>query len=150
MSAKTDELMVRENSLPLGCPVAVLLDFAGKKGKTDEVLTVVASLSCALVEQKCAHYIAWYDRLGQDVARMRVAAEEDVYRFLLMFYMEAQKSGADAGDLRAMYREKYWMENIVAEITVNGRLELWRDDIFCRKIDGHRLERELKDVEVVV
>lgn len=36
LSAKEDELMVRENSLPMGCPVVILLDISGGQKETEK------------------------------------------------------------------------------------------------------------------
>ena len=194
MSAKTEELMVRENSLPLGCPVVLLVDLADWSVRADEVLTLAASISYALVEQKCPHYAAWYDRVERDVVRLRVDEEEDLYQFLLMMCMKMEKvqpqmrergarskmqklhgkqnrirqqknsehrkdsrdgkndrkHGRDPLTLRAMYREKYRMEHAVTEITVNRRLEIWRNDTLYRKLDKHRLPEKIEDVELIV
>lgn len=36
LSAKEDELIVRENSLPMGCPVVILLDISGGQKETEK------------------------------------------------------------------------------------------------------------------
>lgn len=153
LSAKEDELIVRENSMPLGCPVALLLDLGGTIREADGVLTVAASISCALVEQKCAHYIAWYDEQEGDMVRMRVAGEEEVYQFLLQLYMEdvrRQRVRPNIEEIGHMYREKYRMECAAEEISISRNLELKSGERICVKIDGQRLEQALSEVELVV
>lgn len=196
MSAKTDELMVREKSLPRGCPVVLLVDLADCSIgiRSDEALTLAASISLALVKQKCPHYAAWYDRVERDVVRLRVDEEEDLYQFLLMMCMEVSgnrskeesgkmlnhllaskkrknsagnlkmsgrsmkdgavkhngKYGRNTPALRTMYREKYRIEHVVTEITVNQKLEVWKDDTLCRKFDRRRFQEKISDMELVV
>ena len=155
MSAKTEELMVRENSLPLGCPVVVMFDAVRKSREMDSILTVAASVSCALIDQKCAHFMAWYDEKISDVVRMRIDEEEQLYQFLLAFYMEEgretlgrKKPPADG--IESLYREKYRMEQVVEKVRIDRNLELWVGDGLIRRMNGRKLARELEDVEIVV
>ena len=80
LSAKEDELMVRENSLPMGCPVVILLDISGGQKETgkqrNHFFEMVISISFGLVEKQCPHYIAWYDEKEHDLIRVRVDTEE--------------------------------------------------------------------------
>ena len=151
MSAKTQELMVRENSLPLGCPVVLLVDLEGRsiRGGGDAAFTLAASISFALLEQKCSHYVAWYDRVKRDVVRLRVDEEEDLYRFLLMICIEAGRAKQKVS-LLDMYREKYRMEDAVTEIIVNQKPEIWKGDTLCWKLQDRRLQERIGEVELVV
>lgn len=174
LSAKTEELMVRENSLPLGCPVVILLDLSGRnirnpKKRADSFLTVVSSLSCGLVEQKCAHYIAWYGSRRKDIVRMRVDHEEDVYSVLMALLTErigenfgtrtgkglradAALSAAGTGtlDVREQYREKYRAETAVTVLMLNLKLEIYTGDVRYTVLAGYDVERELSEVEFIV
>ena len=71
LSARTDELMVKENSLPKACAVAIAADFRGiKKGRqADSFMKLLVSLSFSLMDQKCSHYVAWYDTSINDIVR---------------------------------------------------------------------------------
>lgn len=151
ISAKTEELMVRENSLPLGCAVVLFVDMAGRSMRAghDAVLTLAASISFALVEQKCPHYAAWYDRVERDVVRIRVDEEEDLYQFLRLVCMVAV-GGSKLPTLREMYHEKYRMEDSVTEITVNQKSEIWMNDTFYWKPENSRLSERIGEVELVV
>lgn len=149
MSARMDELMVKENSLPLGCPVVLLFDRTTDEAEMDGILTVTATISCALVEQKCAHYIAWFDGMTGDVTRMRVDAEEDLYQFLLIYYME-EKKGKRVEDLDRLYQEKYRLEHVVERIYISRNLELKVGDNVSRKLHRRKLAEELQNVEIIV
>lgn len=161
LSAKEEELIVRENSLPLGCSVVLLLDLLGRVEETDGVLTVAAAISCALVEQKCAHYIAWYDRQERDIVRMRIYQEEELYLFFLQLYMEdtgkmrgtkgrGQKISGGIEKIAELYREKYRMELAPSEISVSRKLEIKSGEEIQFKIDRRRMEQALSEVEFVV
>lgn len=87
LSARTDELMVKENSLPKACAVAIVADLRGiKKGRqADAFMKLLVSLSFSLMDQKCPHYVAWYDTAINDIVRARVDDEEGFYIFLNSF-----------------------------------------------------------------
>lgn len=139
LSAKEDELMVKENSLPLGCPVVILLELQSNPGilsaerRLAQFFETVLSLSFALMEQKCSHYIAWFSHREQDVVRVRVDKEEKVYYALLMLYGSLQNTAAKRGrnrwvrehmgaagrhGIRELYQEKYRGETWITEIRV--------------------------------
>lgn len=166
MSAKEDELMVREISLPPGCPVVLLLDFTvrgsiGKKCENaDALLTFAASISSALIGQNCVHYIAWYSGRERDIVRMRVDSEEMVYLFLLTFYEEyrtdtgnkemMQKGRKTEEGTADLYHEKYRTEMVVTEICANQNLEITSQGVPYLHLHGRDLKKELEEVEFVV
>ncbi|MBD5555273.1 MAG: DUF58 domain-containing protein [Roseburia sp.] len=156
LSAKTEELMVRENSLPLGCPVVILLDLEGRnirysQKQMDDFLTVISSLSCGLVEQKCAHHIAWYSSRRKDIVRMRVDKEEDVYGVLTVLLAEQMPAaGVSMPDVREQYREKYRAETAVTVLTMNLRSEIYNGDTLYAIIAERSVEQGLREVEFIV
>lgn len=87
LSARTDELMVKENSLPKACAVAIVADLRGIKKcrQADAFMKLLVSLSFSLMDQKCSHYVAWYDTAINDIVRARVDDEEGFYIFLNSF-----------------------------------------------------------------
>ena len=90
LTAKTDEMMVREQSLPLGCPVDFYLDLyqpAGHHGrkhetKRDSYLQIIASISHSLVLEGCRHHVIWFDSQRNDICRYRIEKEENIYEML--------------------------------------------------------------------
>ena len=121
LSAKEDELMVRENSLPMGCPVVILLDISGGQKETEKqrnhFFEMVISISFGLVEKQCPHYIAWYDEKEHDLIRVRVDKEERVYYFILLLYGAVQSR--EKMDIALLYQEKYRGETAVTKIEMN-------------------------------
>ena len=48
-------------------------------------MKLLVSLSFSLMDQKCSHYVAWYDTAINDIVRARVDDEEGFYIFLNSF-----------------------------------------------------------------
>ncbi|MEY8332543.1 DUF58 domain-containing protein [Lachnospiraceae bacterium 47-T17] len=129
LTAKTQELMVREHSLPKGCPIILLL--GGQDGRQqgaqhDRFLQLAASLSFALVDAECPHIVSWHDG-GQKLVRTRVDSEEDFYEWQL-FYMEGAFGKRDAGgSLEERYRQDYRGEPFLHCLRLDGDLKLYLD-----------------------
>lgn len=160
LSAKEEELMVRENSLPLGGPVIVLLDMrkeprksiqkgAGRLSRQSleyrmaQFYGIVLSLSFALMEQRCIHYIAWYTQREQDVVRVRVDREEKVYLALLLLYGSLRDTGnGQEQNIRQLYQDKYKGETWITEILVSIYATV--------QLNGETVEEELSKTELRV
>ena len=139
MSAKTEELMVRESSQPLSCPVVVFLDITGRKKRKGNFYGLVLSISYSLVLAHCPHYIAWYSSREKDVIRVRVADEESLYLFLLTLYEE--KAEKKEQDVKSLYCEKYKGDFWVTDLSVDLEGTVKRKEQLIEKPE---------DVEIVV
>ena len=134
LSARTDELMVKENSLPKACAVAIVADLRGiKKGRqADAFMKLLVSLSFSLMDQKCSHYVAWYDTAINDIVRARVDDEEGFYIFLNSFLKIKPDTKNDA---LFLYEEKYRAERLVCLLSVDGRLQIKRGEEIVGRAD---------------
>ena len=165
LSVRSDSLIVRENSRPLGAPVVLYVEPAAPGGRkkavtADAQFAVAASVSLALAEQGCAHYIAWYDRVSGDVARMRADCGEDMYRAMMAMYEgvvrcrylsgRRRREDVEAAGLRERYLDKYRGEQVVTEISVSREAVLAVNGVCCRRMDLRKLEEELSGVELIV
>lgn len=152
MSAKMDELMVRENKLPRGCGVVLLLDAGNgkktKEQKTEAFLQLGASISFCLLEEKCPHYIAWYSGKENQIVRIRVEKEEDFYLFLMQYF--AEKPGVCEANLRDEYRRKYRMETYVTDLYLNRELRIEKNGEFLTKLSDASLEKECEKLDLIV
>lgn len=91
LSAKGDELMVRDYKNVLSCPVLLFLDLRKLQGqkrkeilhRREELFTVLLSLSVTMIRKQCSHYVIWYDTKEKDVLRFRMEKEEDLYSLLI-------------------------------------------------------------------
>jgi len=149
MSAKVDELMVRENRQPIGCPVVLFLDFREKRKQMDAFLTIAAAVSFALLDRKCAHYATWYSGREEDVLRLRIDDEETFYLFLMLLYEEKKRENGKF-DLVEGYKEKYKAEPFVTGIIFHPDLTVTVGESDTKVFTSEKLEQELSGVEFVV
>ncbi|MCI8639906.1 MAG: DUF58 domain-containing protein [Coprococcus sp.] len=85
LSAKEDELMVKENGFPQGCVVLlwIRLPYAYTDSASfHRLLEQAASLSITLLEEKCIHMAAWFEEKSGRVIKWRVDAAEAVYEWI--------------------------------------------------------------------
>lgn len=163
LSAKTDELMVCERSLPLGCPVVFYLNLFqqsirgrwdpwnyGQSAKRDSFLRIAASLSYAMVREGCRHYIIWYDTKNEDVQRYRIEKEEDVYEMLIQLGRLSTYSKEIA--LEELYRQKYHETQAVTKLELTIDLVLYQNEEKLIKYDKReeKLEQQLGEQEIIV
>lgn len=121
LSAKADELLVKERGKPLGCVVLIWLNlkesgeqiFNKKKGKKKlaknemfmNLLETASSLSLSLLEEKCVHMVAWYEPANQRVKKKKVSKEEHIYELLnRMLFVEPYQNDESA---RNQYEETF-------------------------------------------
>ncbi len=168
LSAKAEELMVRENSQPLGCPVVLLADAAGIErfgiSGMEHFLQTVYSVSFLLVEQKCPHYIAWECGKDREIRRVRVQNEEGIYLFLMDFFASGQaerkriflkrEKGKETEvlpeNLRGRYREKYRAETYITDVAVDGSLEVSVNGAFVGRLGNGTFEADCEKLELIV
>lgn len=130
LTAKTNELMVKEHSQPKGCPVVLLLGAqAGHEGdeQFDRFLQIAASLSFALVDAECPHIVSWYDGGEEQAVRTRVDDEADFYEWQL-YYMESASTTKDAcADIEECYMQAYHREPLLHRLRLTADLKLYVD-----------------------
>lgn len=142
LSARLDELFVREDSLAKACPVVFLLRYVNEKQKNAEranaYLVILASISFSLMDSGCPHYAAWYSSSRQDVVRVRVDDEESLYQFLSLYLEETFAGGKT--DLLEAYQEKYRGENYLHLLELDERLCLRKngEQIAAYQVAGWR------------
>lgn len=146
LSAKTDGLVVRVDSMPRGCPVAILADPGGRV--EDALMQCVASLSFSLLEWECPHYVAWYSGYRQDVTRMRVDSEESFYEALL--HLMREQGSRNSPDIGRCYREKYSGEPVLHCVRVGAAPCFQVDMQDPLYLDRTELERELGKLELLL
>lgn len=151
LSAKSDDLMVREHSLPKGCGIVLLLGTKGMEKQDpvqrDRFLQIAASVSFALMDVQCPHIVSWYDEANEDLVRMRVDDADGFYEWQ-MRYLAARMKG-HAVDVQARYGKKYANEPCLHRICVEPGLQLYLDGkrwhTFSKK---GSLEKELGDLRL--
>ena len=152
LSARLDDLLVREDSLPKACPVVFLLRYVKEKQrkaeKVNAYLVILASISFSLMDSGCPHYAAWYSSSRQDVVRVRVDNEESLYQFLSCYLEETFESSKT--DLLEAYEEKYRGEHYLHLLELDEQLRLYknREQIAAYHIQGW--QEKLNGLELVL
>lgn len=80
LSARENTLYIKEFSYPLGAAVVVLLEEDGlRHGVDGTFMEAVVSVLTALFEQECAYYVAWKKKEEDELTRVLVRKEEELY-----------------------------------------------------------------------
>lgn len=154
MSAKADELMTKEYSLPRGCSVLFLLDFRGINGKIgsarrmDCFIEAAASIMFAMTEQECHYYVYWYEDGLSQGERMLVQDEEQLYdvigRMLLAKPFEGDYDLLEA--YRAEYREAAF--SVVLKFGLD--LKLWKNSALEKEFTEGALGEQFAEFELEI
>ncbi len=152
LTAKQEELMVKEHSLPKSCPVILILDVksAGgrKKKKLLSFIEAAASLSYSMMDAGCPHYIVWYDGVEKDVVRIRIDDEESLFCFIGLL-MKAG-FGKTKEDLLERYKERYRTEPYVWALSLNEKLVLKKNGELLTQYTEKNLEKTLSGAEIIL
>ncbi len=97
LSARLDQLMIRENSLPRACPIVLFLK--------DAIPEEYAALSFSLMDAGCPHYVCWQSVSHSELLRARVDDEESFYGALTEYMRDGDLSCSL--DLEEEYAGKY-------------------------------------------
>lgn len=151
MTAKQDELMVKEHLLPKSCPVVFFLDYhpikKSKKNKREtSYLEAAVSISFSMMDAGCSHYIVWYDRDENDIIRLRVDDEESLFCFMDMLMKVKWEMPKE--DSVQRYKEKYRNEPYVWTISLDENLILKRNDEIMIQLSEKDLENSLSKLEL--
>ena len=149
LSARTEELYLKEFSFPLGAAVVVLLSRKEEDrfpAKNTVFLNLAASVGHALVEESCRVYAVWKERESQIFRRFLVKDEETFYDWLLAL-SSTRVSDLDVLD-EAMYRYEFF-EPYRKAVRISGDLSircgeedtLWfHENTFVQELSGTVLE----------
>lgn len=129
LSARTDDLMVKEYSLPIGCAVVLFLDMSYQPengyGYLDEFIEAGIAISQGLLESGCEHYIVWFDKKSQDIERLEIKEKDDCY--LLIEKIFSAEPYTEEVVMEEIYREKYRGETWYTQLLLNLKKELWKN-----------------------
>lgn len=151
LSARMDELMVKESSLPKACPVVILLDYRYQRrgaGNTGSFLEIGAALSFSLMDAGCPHYVAWYEEQTKEVTRIRVDDEESFYLFFSYYLKEQGRKPPE--NLLDCYDEKYRAEHYLYSLHLTGTLSLYKNKERICRFKNENLRQQLGGLEIVL
>ncbi len=153
LSAKSDTLLVREDSQPSACPLVFCLDNWIRKKKYSRnrpknYLSVAASIVFSLMDMQCPHYVAWYSESIQDIVRIRVDDEESYYMFLTSYMYDCYTKAPM--ETQQLYREKYRYDHPVFWMYFTTNMELTMNDSLLARIDGSDWKDRLEKLEIIL
>lgn len=146
LSAKAEELMVKEFGYPKACPVTILA-IPPESGEVSDFLELVVSLSFSILCANCCHYVCWYQNGRQDLVRFRIDDTESFYLFLNRF-MEEKLVKAEG--METLYQQKYRSEPKLHLLTVEGDLTVKRGDYVIGKGKRGQIRRFVEQTELVL
>lgn len=150
LSARTDDLMVKEYSLPTGNPVVFFWDMQyvpeEDVGYLDEYIEAALAISQGLLEVGCEHYAAWFDKNRQDMDRIAVKEAEDLY--LLTERIFSSGPYTEEVLMEELYREKYRGETWHTQLMLNLKKELWKNGELELELNGQA--RDILENEIIL
>lgn len=151
MSAKQDEIMVKEHSFPKACPIILFLDYhVNKKAKKNTLayIEAVTSISFSLIDAGCPHYVVWYDLDEMDIKRVRVDNEESLFYFIELLMKVKFETSKEA--IIDRYKEKYRHEPYVWTLSIDENLVLKKGEEIYVKLSESDLEKSLSQMEIIL
>lgn len=152
LSAKMDDLVVKEDSEPKSAPVVLFLDYAvpasKKEDAVDAYLGMLGSISFSMLDVSCYHYIAWYSVKRKDIVRVRICDEESFFFVLAAYLSDSyEKSPEPLADL---YERKYRGEHYLYAFYLNEKLEIIKNKALICKCSKDNWKRELEGLEIII
>jgi uncharacterized protein (DUF58 family) len=129
LSAKSDNLIVAELSMPVGCNVVIFLDgqpSAMSKKESRAYWEIVHSISQELLAQECAHYLVWRDSQFKELlCRKAVRNVEDLLDFWCEISPVRMEKGASAEEYKSIFPGEAYASWIVLNhnlaLSCNGK-----------------------------
>lgn len=145
LSARTDMLIVKEMSMPLGCNVVLFLNTDRKKdGRA--YWEIVHTISAGMLEQECFHYLAWREKKEEKMVRKAIRKEEDLYEF----WMELPEHEFEKGDLKQQYSQDFLGEQYVSYLELNEKMELFCNGTWIQRFSEEKMQQQLQEMELIL
>ncbi len=141
LTARADEIMVKEFSRPVGYPVVLFFNFSqpSREGLSKaqvrrqeaeilramtDVIEAGLSMSAGLARAQCWHYIAWC-REDMTIERHAIESEEDVYEHMgRLLYAHPH---IKISDPRAFYSRTWGADSFCTFLSVNTNMTIEKD-----------------------
>lgn len=136
MSARSEELMVKEYSKPVYYAAVLFLDMKepnnGKYFKNaDEYLEKTLGISYGLLESDCYHIVVWYDGKENRLYRFKIDKQDHIYELIEQLF-QILPYGEEV-NLEELYHQEHPDHSYCLSYMLNMNLELWGGGGFsCR------------------
>lgn len=152
MTARNDEIYVREDGEPICLAVGIFLDFYAPfealKRDMEALIEAGLSISNELLEQKCAHFIVWYDLRGKRLCKQRIMKVEDIYE--VMGYLVSAACSKEEVDIKTMYQElfPYGLYAVDISLKLNGDICVAENKVAC--FDPEDIKHSMSECEICI
>ena len=134
LSVKTDELLIKEFSDPLGKAINIFIDYSQKEEEDwtherfDDVATRLLSISNQLLLEEEVHQIFWYDASEKMPHQMIIEKNEDIYETI--GELTSMKPYKDIIDFESMINENSEYEHQTKAYILNiwDRMEISNEE----------------------
>lgn len=128
LTAKENQLMVKEHGFPLGCVILIWIDFGKCSNLTQSFSNIVkktASLSITLSAEHCIHMAAWYEEKNSCIVKWPVYNVEDTYA--LIWRMMEMEPFTKEEDKEICRKESFRGQEFACEISVDKDGNILKD-----------------------
>lgn len=148
LSAKEDDLYIKEFGYPLGAAVILMLEEGAKEERMEQFMEAVVSVSTALLQEECPHYMIWQKKNEKKLQRVLIRGEEEFHGFLLEL-LQFEK-GCLEKDTEEYYRHEYKNDtySTLMKIRTDLTLQVNQDENMDMKKTG--LKQFFEHTEIVV
>ena len=147
LTARSGELYVREAGEPICLAAGIFMDFraasAMERSNAEALIESALSISNALLEQNCRHFIVWYDVNAKKLSKQRISKMEDIYA--LMSCLMSVSCYGIAVDLKEMYKEVFPYGLYAADITLKLSGEILAGEELTGHFDAQRVRKSMAD-----
>lgn len=148
LSAKEDELYIKEFSYPLGAAVVVLLEGGSAGESMEQFMEMTVSISTALLRLECPHYIAWQKKEEKQVRRMLIVEEEDFHVFLLELLRFERESLEK--NMEEYYRYAYKSDTYSTMLKIRTDLTIQKNQEEPMRMKEQNPETFFETVEMII
>lgn len=143
LSARTDQLLVKETGRPKGFPILLFLE----KGKSDKkaspsqystFLQYAASLSYSFLYYGCNHFVVWYNEKEHALLRIPIQNEEDYLSFLHQLLYETLTTSKE--NLYSLYSHTYPCDTYFTAFLLNTDLQIYQNQQLLLDCSGNTSE----------
>lgn len=153
LSARADNMLVKDYSYPLGYRACLYLDFSmpqaekNLRQKVDGMIQLGMALSFSMFLNQCPHFLVWTTEDGH-LERYGVRTEENLYE-AMEAVMQA-KIHSEQKDWMDQYRQQFVDEIPEVRLMTNYKLELLKKGEVLMKFHADDMQNELETFRLEV